>query len=728
MFGDQAPYEEEMQEASDTRDTGPRPGSPLWLYLTAVTVAGLALLAWALARTQPAGLRTLAGSPLWWMLALLVVCGELRPIITPGKSVADAPAVSITFSFAVLIYWGLPAAAVLQSAATVIAGTAARQAWHRSAFNAAQYTLSLGAAAAALAAAGVHATPARPWVPASGHVAQLALAVAVFFACNIVLVGVAVALHARAPVVRTIRADLPYQVLVNVALLTVAPLVVVVMHASAALVPLFLVPLIAVYTNAAMSVNRAHQAAHDELTGLPNRKLLVLRIQQALTEAAAQGRQAGLLLLDLDRFKEVNDTLGHAVGDRVLAVVAHRLEHSVRPGDVVARLGGDEFAVLLPTVRDGAAAREVASRLRAALAEPVRVDAMSLAVDASVGIALHPDHAPDLELLLQRADVAMYLAKERRSGVETYVAEHDRNSPARLSLIGELRHAMDEGQLELFFQPKVALADARPVGMETLVRWRHPARGMLAPQEFITLAGQSHLMRDLTRHVIGAVLDQASAWWRAGLQVQVGVNVSAGDLLDPALADLIGAGLRRHSIPPSALLLEITERVLMNEPAVAVRCVDRLARMGIALSLGDFGTAYSSLARLKRLPVSEVKIGSSFVGRMPHSPDDQVIVKTLIDLVRALAIRSVAEGVETAAMAAALRDMGCDAAQGWFISGPMDAASATEWLAGRLCPANGRADPAAPQAGRPAAPSGLGPAAVPVDVPHPLRVAPNADR
>ncbi len=721
-----------MHEATDNRDTGPRPGSPLWLYLTAVTVAGAAVLAWALARMHPSGLRMLAGSPLWWMLALLVICGELRPIITPGKSVADAPAVSITFSFAVLIYWGLPGAAIAQAAATLIAGTAARHGPHRNAFNAAQYTLSLGAAAAVLAATGVHASPASPWVPTGGHVLQVAAAAAVFFVCNIVLVAVAVALHARAPLIHTIRADLPYQVLVNVALLTVAPLVVVVMHVSALLVPLFLVPLVAVYTNAAMSVNRAHQATHDELTGLPNRKFLVLRTGQALAEAAAHGRHAGLLLLDLDRFKEVNDTLGHAVGDRLLAVVAHRLVHSVRPGDVVARLGGDEFAVLLPAVRDGAAAREVASRLRAALGETISMDAMSLAIDASIGIALYPDHAPDFELLLQRADVAMYLAKERRSGVEAYVADQDRNSPARLSLLGELRRAMDEGQLELYFQPKVTLAGGQPAGMEALVRWRHPDRGMLAPEAFIMRAEQSHVMRDLTRYIIDAALGQAAGWWRAGLQVQVAVNVSAGDLFDPALAEVIGAGLRRHSIPPSALLLEITERVLMSEPAHAARCVDTLARMGIQLSLDDFGTAYSSLVRLKRLPVSEIKIDSSFIGRMPHSPEDEVIVRSLIDLVRALAIRSVAEGVETAGMAAALRDMGCDAAQGWFISGPMDAASATAWLAERLrAPGGSPADPGVPSGtGEAPAPEGS-PArsvTVPMAGPRSRPMASNADR
>jgi predicted signal transduction protein with EAL and GGDEF domain len=369
------------------------------------------------------------------------------------------------------------------------------------------------------------------------------------------------------------------------------------------------------------------------------------------------------------------------VGDRLLRIVAHRLTHSVRPGDLVARLGGDEFAVLLPSVREVSAAREVASRLRAALSEPIRMEGMSFEIEASVGIALYPDDATGFELLMQHADVAMYLAKERRSGVERYVADSDRNSPARLALLGDLRRGMDRGELELHYQPKVVLESGRAAGMEALVRWQHPVRGLMTPDEFIPLVEQSYLMRDLTFHVVERAMVQASQWRHDGLPVQVSLNVAARDLLDASLAETIGRGLERHELPPEALLLEINERVLTSEPAYAAAAVEALAELGVALSLDDFGTGYSSLVRLKRLPVREVKIDASFISRLLDSADDEVIVQSIVDLVRALDIDSVAEGVESAEVAAALRVMGCKAAQGWHFSKPLNPASATAWLA-----------------------------------------------
>jgi diguanylate cyclase (GGDEF)-like protein len=601
--------------------------------------------------------------------------------VTPGRSSTEAPVASLTFSFAALLFWGFGIAVLVWAAATLAVGLAHRRALHRSVFNAAQVALSMAAAGLVLAATGIHPRPGQPWIPAGGQLPEVALAACAYFVVNFLVVSVAIALHSRAQIIATLRAALPYQAFVNLVLLSAAPLVAVVMGArSASLVLLFAFPLVAIYANAVISVQREHQAHHDELTGLSNRKLLVRRTGEALAHADASGAKAGFLLLDLDRFKEVNDTLGHAVGDRLLRVIAHRLTHSVRPGDLVARLGGDEFAILLPSVREASAAREVAARLRAALSEPIRMEGMSFGIEASVGIALYPDDATGFELLMQHADVAMYLAKERRSGVEHYLADSDRNSPARLALLGDLRRGLDTSELELHFQPKILLDTGRTIGMEALVRWHHPVRGLMTPAEFIPLAEQSYLMRDLTSQVVDRALTQAARWWRDGLPVQVSLNVSARDLLDAGLAETIGRGLKRYGLPPGALLLEINERILTSEPAHAAAAVEALAALGVTLGLDDFGTGYSSLVRLKRLPVREVKIDSSFVGRMLASSDDEVIVQSIVDLVRSLGIDSVAEGVESAEVAAALRVMGCKAAQGWYFSPPLNAASATAWL------------------------------------------------
>ncbi|MEV5754031.1 EAL domain-containing protein [Actinoallomurus sp. NPDC052308] len=683
-----------MKDPNNTRDTVPRRGSPLWSYVVCVTVVGVAALATSLAYLSVGDLRTLVGAPLFWILALLIVSGELKPIITPGSTETTGATVSTTFTFATLIYAGLPTALLLHAIATVATGMLRRRALHRTAFNVGQYTLSFAAAGLVLLMSGVTASPTHPWTPHALDLPTTLLAGVAYFLVNLVLVNAAIALHERTSVLKTMRWNLGLQLLVHSALLGLAPLVVVVMSWSAAFVPLFVLPFIAVYINASVSVSREYQALHDGLTGLPNRKLLIMRTEEALAQArheaeralTARGRdhepprRVGLFLLDLDRFKEVNDTLGHPTGDRLLQLVAHRLTHSVRPGDLVARLGGDEFAVLLPTVRDARGAREVAARLRAALNEPVRLDGMSFDLEASVGIALHPDHAPDFELLLQRADVAMYVAKENRTGVEIYSPDRDRNSPERLGRQGQLRRAIDRRELELFFQPKLFLGNGRPVGMEALLRWRHPQKGLLTPEQFLPIAEQTYLMRGITDFVVDAALTQVARWWKAGLRVQVAINASGRDLLDSALTEMIAAGLLRHEVPPQALQLEITERILMNEPAYAADTVQALAALGIPLSLDDFGTGYSSLVRLKSLPVEEIKIDASFVSRLREAGDDAIIVRSIIDLARTLGLRSVAEGVENPETEHLLRNLGCDAGQGYHFQPPMTAAEATDWL------------------------------------------------
>jgi diguanylate cyclase (GGDEF)-like protein len=672
-----------MKDPTDTRNIGPRVGSPLWYHITAVTIVGAGVFGFSV--TQLMGMSSLARLPLFWVVVAMVVLGDIWPIVTPGRSSLEAPLASVTFSFAMLIVWGLPVAVLVRATSTLVTFVAKRKAPHRAAFNAAANTLSLTAAGSVLWAFRLQRMPTpEHWFVLHGQeeLGTVLLGAVACFVVGYVLITVAVALHSREPVLRTLARKLPYEAFIGLVLFATAPLVAVAIDTGSALfVLLFAFPLAAIYVNAAISVQREHQAHHDELTGLANRKMLMLRLDSMLAQAASSGGGLGFLLLDLDRgLKEVNDTLGHAVGDRLLRLVAHRLTHSIRPGDLVARLGGDEFAVLLPSMKEASAAREVAARLRAAVAEPIRLEGMSFVIEVSIGIAMFPDDATSAELLMQRADVAMYLAKQRRSGVERYVPDLDRNSPSRLALFGELRRGLDRGELELHYQPKVYLADQRAAGVEALVRWLHPVRGMLMPDDFIPIVQQSYLMREVTAFVIETAVAQAAIWRQSGLDVQVSINLSGRDLLDNGLADLVAQCLNRHRLPPGALLLEIDERVLTSEPAHSVATAESLAGLGIGLSLDDFGTGYSNLVRLKRLPVCEVKVDSSFVSRLLESPDDEVVVKSILDLAAALGIRSVAEGVESVEVAAALLAMGCVAAQGWYFAKPMNAASATAWL------------------------------------------------
>ena len=430
-----------------------------------------------------------------------------------------------------------------------------------------------------------------------------------------------------------------------------------------------------------------HLALHDELTGLPNRTLLYERMEDAIEDAARSGAPASLLLIDLDRFKEVNDTLGHDHGDRLLEEVARRLERVLRRNDTLARLGGDEFAVLLRALPDRAAAVELAGRLQDALERPFTVNGVVAVLDASIGIAHCPDHGRDVNLLVQRADVAMYEAKRGRTRIETYSEERDPYSAGRLQLLAELRSAIHDGQLVLHYQPKVALSPAggeRVAGVEALVRWNHPTRGLLPPSEFVPLAERSGAIGDLTRWVLDTALGQCRAWRDSGLDLAVAVNLAAPNIVDRALPDLVAQLLEAWDLPGDRLECEISEHTVMADQRRALDVLERLRALGVRLSLDDFGSGHSSLAYLKRLPLDEVKIDRSFVIGMADDADDAAIVRSTIDLARNLGLEVVAEGVETEAALRDLADLSCDVAQGYFVSRPLPADELDAWLRARV--------------------------------------------
>ena len=423
------------------------------------------------------------------------------------------------------------------------------------------------------------------------------------------------------------------------------------------------------------------QALHDPLTGLPNRSFLKERLETAILAAERDLRPCAVLVMDMDNFKEVNDRLGHHVGDQLLREVAARLRGTLRKADMVARLGGDEFAVVPFGATDAPRAALIAEKILQALDAPVVIDDTPITPAVSIGVASFPQHAEDAAALMRRADVAMYAAKRARSGYSVYASDQEDGNGSPTPLIGKLGHAIDQFELLLHYQPIVDLADGRPEKLEALVRWGHPKHGLLPPDDFIPSAEQTDLIKPLTAWVLNEALGQLHAWHKAGFEVGVAVNLSARSLADVELAPTVADLLRTWQIPPDKLTLEITERsILSAEADPTLRC---LHEIGVRLSVDDFGTGYSSLTYLKRLPVAEIKIDKSFLADLAQSRDDAAIVRSTIDLGHNLGLRVVAEGVETAETATLLGQLGCDLAQGFHISYPLPAAQLGPWLRAR---------------------------------------------
>jgi diguanylate cyclase (GGDEF)-like protein len=425
------------------------------------------------------------------------------------------------------------------------------------------------------------------------------------------------------------------------------------------------------------------QSTHDALTGLPNRTKFLSRVTHAIAASkrleAKSGSHAsvGLIVMDVDRFKDVNDTLGHHFGDQLLIEIGRRLEQTIGSTDKVARLGGDEFAVRF-TAED---ANDVATRVGTAFHAPFVLGDVSIDVNASLGIAIYPDHADDADTLIKRADIAMYEAKKNQAGVAVYDSGRDEHSLRRLSLMMELRQAIAGGELELYYQPKIDVATARVVHAEALVRWNHPRHGVMRPDEFIPLAEQSGKIGLITKWAIRKAIAQCAQWRREGLDLTVAVNLSALDLFDSELPTLISGLLSDAGLPAGNLVLEITESAIMKDAVYAQKILADLKRRGICLAIDDFGTGYSSLAHLKRLPVDELKIDKSFVLNLSESAtDDLVIVRSTIELGHNMGLVVIAEGVESAESWRILKRLGCDMAQGYYMSAPLPVDAIGEWL------------------------------------------------
>ena len=422
------------------------------------------------------------------------------------------------------------------------------------------------------------------------------------------------------------------------------------------------------------------QATHDSLTGLPNRTLFFDRVAYSIVGAKRDATLVGMIMMDLDRFKEINDTLGHHFGDQLLIEIGRRLRQTLRESDTVARLGGDEFGVMF-LADDESRATDVAQRIGAAFETPFVLGGVSIEVAGSMGIAIFPVHAEDAATLMKRADIAMYDAKKNHTQYAIYAPGRDAHSLRRLAILSELRHAIARDELDLHYQPKIDVSSGKAVHTEALVRWKHPVHGQLPPDEFIPLAEQSGNIGMITKWVLRKAITHCGEWNASGVDLTVAVNLSALDLFDAELPTYISGLLSEVGLSPSKLVLEITESAVMRDPAYALRILRDLKNRGVTLAIDDYGTGYSSLAHLKRLPVDELKIDKSFVLNLRNaSTDDIVIVRSTIELGHNMGLRVIAEGVENAEAWQILKTLGCDMAQGYFISKPLPATEFRDWM------------------------------------------------
>jgi diguanylate cyclase (GGDEF)-like protein len=667
-----------------------------------IALGGVAIgVAFATAGTAP-----WLGDFRYWLLTLFVVLAELSTIeIHRDSQVTEEITTSTSFSFAILLLFG-PVATMLALAGASAAGDMGhRKNVFRTLFNIGQYAISVGAASLILSSLSIQPVGLTHPLPFSA-LGGVALAAFIFYLLNTTLTNVAVALTAKGPVIAFIKSDLAFQGLIDAVLLGISPLIVLIAQQQVWMLPLLLLPIAAVGRSARTSVKNAaladslgieaserrHEALHDALTGLANRRLLNDELSRALLARTGDREQAAVLVLDLDRFKQINDTLGHSNGDQVLKEVASRLSQLAKDDETVARLGGDEFALLLPNLagRDvGATAKKVLDVLQ----HGMPLHGLTLDLSGSMGIAIFPEHGATPDDLMQKADVAMYAAKEFRSGYKLYSPSQHQFERDQLDLLSQVRGAIERREFVLFYQPKARLSDGTIEGVETLVRWMHPRRGLLMPGDFIPLIENTGLIRPLTLYVIEEALKQLHEWDKEGLDLSMAVNVSAHSLLDPGFVGQISDIAASTAVPLNKIELELTERSVMLDPARSLETMNELSEMGVRFSIDDYGTGYSSLAYLQKLPVTALKVDKSFVLNMSTSESNSMIVQSTIELGRNLGLQIVAEGVEDDGVWQELDRMDCDFAQGYLLSRPVQAEVLTDMLHERRTPRSKQRSP-----------------------------------
>jgi diguanylate cyclase (GGDEF)-like protein len=650
---------------------------PLRLYLGLVYLAGAAAAAWVLVTATwvvHGELRAVLA-----IAAVMLVLGELFPIRLWTKGNSQEYTMSGAFALVLLNTGPLIYAVLPMIVALMIAEIRERKPVKVVAFNVAQNILMfLGARLAICAIEGTgfgtieNVSPVR-------QLAGLAGGALAYFLVNSLLTGTVVALsegsRVLTSVVTTMREELPVTPIV----LGVSPMIGASLTFSAWTAPLCILVIVAIRTAVSISTRHEIAALHDSLTGLPNRSLLLTRLRESMADATPE-RQTAALMIDLDRFKEINDTLGHSVGDDLLLLAAERLTAVTGPRVTVARLGGDEFAVVLS--RTTAAETDLlAGQIAAAFAEPFRIADMSLTVTASVGAALSPLHADEDEKLLHMADLALYAAKQERGRHAFYDPQSEEHSTTSSELVGELQRGLDNGEVVVYYQPKVSTLTGHLIGVEALVRWQHPTRGLLPPGKFLPAVENTPLIVPLTAKVIDDALGAVRGWRERGLDISVAINLTARQVASENLPRQIEEALAAHHLPPVALVVEVTESSLMANPQQIRVVLSRLRDLGIGLSMDDFGTGYSSLTHLRDLPVTEIKIDQSFVAETVGSGRSAALVKSIIDLGHNLGLNVVAEGVETVECRTVLTDLGCTMLQGYLLGRPMPAEELEQWYA-----------------------------------------------